>query len=597
MTTQKNIETASRNSVIASESVQAVVAAPPVPVQVSQLVETQDGARAIEVAAVFDDAVMAVRHLDNPSGGRLSRLTKGILGGAALAFVGVGALFANSYGHVVAEKLAVEASGSTLRTASPGTSGHAQDAAAGGLLFAGIGALLFGLHRASSERRENEFTIGSDAKATFHIVADQLPLVRFPLVRSNGAGYEVVFTDRMTGELQATAGGKTQTASLADLRDSQAARPAEGVDGGYALSLPEGAQLRLQYAGCNFLIRSVARPRHYPVPLRVDWHAQSYTGGVLAGAATLLGIMFSIPPDPRSLALDAFTNDQLVRFMVKPPEQRDEEAPWLKQELQKAQEKAGGKSAKGPSGKMGKQEAPVKQNARYAVQGSKNNPDPRAKTELAKQAASAAGVLGLLRSGSLNAFTALTSQQPALGRDAMDAMANLTGTEVADAYGPGGMGIVGVGRGSDGTGDGTIGLGNLGTLGRNGGTPGYGLHPSTAKLVDHRAKAPDWTIGQPNVIGSLDKDLIRRVIRQHMNEVKFCYEKELTRDASLNGRVVVKFAIGGQGTVMSSVVESSTLANHTGEKCIADAVRRWQFTKPQGGVVIVSYPFLLKPAN
>ena len=185
MTTQKTVEFVASSHDATSESVQAVVSAPPVPVQISQLVETQDGARAIEVAAVFDDAVMAVRHLDSPSGGRLSRLTKGILGGAALSLLGVGGLFADSYAHVVSEKRAQEAQGATLRAAAANT-GHARDAAAGGLLFCGIGALLFGLHRASSERRENEFTIGSDKDATFHVDAERLPLVRFPLVRSNG---------------------------------------------------------------------------------------------------------------------------------------------------------------------------------------------------------------------------------------------------------------------------------------------------------------------------------------------------------------------------------------------------------------------------
>lgn len=595
MTTQKTGTVASGSYAATMESVQAVVAAPPVPVQISQLVETQDGARAIEVAAVFDDAVLAVRHLDNPKAGRVSRMTKGILGAAAVSLLGVGGLFADSYRHVVAEKQTQEAQGSTLR-AAPSGGGHARDAAAGGLLFCGLGALLFGLHRASSERRENEFTIGSDERSTFHVAAESLPLVRFPLVRSNGTAYEVLFTEHMTGELQSPQAGRGQTASLKDLRDAQLARPAEGVTGGYALTLPEGGQLRLQYENCSFLIRSVARPRHYPVPLRVDWHAQSYTGAVLAGAAALLGIMFSIPPDPRSLALDAFSNDQLVRFMVKPPEQRDEEAPWLKEQKQTA-EKSGGKAHKGPSGKMGNPQAAVKPKAAFAAKGPQNNPDPQMRLELAKQASAKMGVLGILRSGSLAAFSGLIDQKSALGRDAQDALSNLTGTEVTDAYGPGGMGIVGVGPGGDGTGDGTIGLGTLGTVGRSGGNPGYGLRPSSAKLVEHRAKAPDWTVGQPNVIGSLDKELIRRVIRQHMNEVKFCYEKELTRDASLNGRVVVKFSIGGMGQVMTSVVESSTLANHSGERCIADAVRRWQFTKPQGGVVLVSYPFVLKPAG
>lgn len=591
MTTQNTVAQGIASNIGITESVRTVVSAPQVPVQIAEQTETQDGAKAIEVAAVFDDAVMAVRHFDNPQAGRLSRMTKGLLGGAAFAILGVGALFADSYSHVVAEKAAQESGQPTLRASVSQAAGHTRDAAAGGLLFCGLGALLFGLHRASSERRDNEFTIGSDANATFHVAAERLPLVRFPILRSTGTGYEAVFTESMQGELSAQ--GKSTT--LHELRESQTAQPAENLQGAFALNLPEGGQLRLQHEGCTFLLRSVARPRHYPAPLRFDWRTQAYTGGVLAAAASMLAIMFAVPPDPHSLALDAFSNDQLVRFMVKPPEQKDELAPWLKQELQQKQERAGGKAAKGTSGKMGKPEAQVKPRAAYAVAGPKNNPDPKMKADLARAAASKMGVLGILSGGSLAALNSVMKSE-ALGRDAVDAMANLDGADYTDAYGNGGVGLVGVGPGADGRGDGTIGLGNIGTVGRNGGQPGYG-RPGVAKLADHRAKTPEWSVGQPQVLGSLDKELIRRVIRQHMNEVKYCYERELTRDSSLNGRVVVKFAIGGMGQVMTSAIESSTLANHNGEQCIADAVRRWQFSKPQGGVVIVSYPFQLRPAN
>ena len=79
-----------------------------------------------------------------------------------------------------------------------------------------------------------------------------------------------------------------------------------------------------------------------------------------------------------------------------------------------------------------------------------------------------------------------------------------------------------------------------------------------------------------------------------MNEVKFCYERELTRNNSLEGRVMIGFTIGTTGQVVSSVVQSSSMHNGQVEQCIADAVRRWQFPRPPGGIVIVSYPFLLK---
>jgi TonB family protein len=98
--------------------------------------------------------------------------------------------------------------------------------------------------------------------------------------------------------------------------------------------------------------------------------------------------------------------------------------------------------------------------------------------------------------------------------------------------------------------------------------------------------------GQAQVRGSLDKEIIRRVIRLHMNEVKYCYEMELTRKSGLEGRVTVRFVVAALGQVLSSVVQSSTLNNPRVEKCVADAVHRWEFPKPVGGgIVIVSYPF------
>jgi hypothetical protein len=48
---------------------------------------------------------------------------------------------------------------------------------------------------------------------------------------------------------------------------------------------------------------------------------------------------------------------------------------------------------------------------------------------------------------------------------------------------------------------------------------------------------------------------------------------------------------------MSSAVQSSTLGSQPAEQCIAAAVRRWDFPKPQNGIVQVSYPFVLKTAG
>jgi len=100
------------------------------------------------------------------------------------------------------------------------------------------------------------------------------------------------------------------------------------------------------------------------------------------------------------------------------------------------------------------------------------------------------------------------------------------------------------------------------------------------------------------VRGSLDKEVIRRVIRKHTNEVRYCYQKALSKNPDLTGRVVVQFTINKDGQVVLSVVEKSTLGHAPTERCIAKAARGWRFPKPTGGgIVIVSYPFVLRSTD
>jgi hypothetical protein len=62
--------------------------------------------------------------------------------------------------------------------------------------------------------------------------------------------------------------------------------------------------------------------------------------------------------------------------------------------------------------------------------------------------------------------------------------------------------------------------------------------------------------------------------------------------------MVVQFTIAGNGQVLSSVLQSSTLGNAVVEGCTVQAVRRWGFPQPAGGgIVIVSYPFVMAPAG
>jgi TonB family protein len=104
--------------------------------------------------------------------------------------------------------------------------------------------------------------------------------------------------------------------------------------------------------------------------------------------------------------------------------------------------------------------------------------------------------------------------------------------------------------------------------------------------------------GELAVRGTLDREIVRRTIRRHLNEVKYCYETQLVRRPSLAGRLSVQFAIAPSGQVATAVVQSSTLEDAAVESCVVQAVRRWDFPRPVGGgTVIVSYPFVLVPAG
>ena len=66
----------------------------------------------------------------------------------------------------------------------------------------------------------------------------------------------------------------------------------------------------------------------------------------------------------------------------------------------------------------------------------------------------------------------------------------------------------------------------------------------------------------------------------------------------LGGRIMVQFTIAASGHVIASVLQNSTMSNARVENCTVQAVRRWEFPKPLGGgIVIVSYPFVLTPAG
>lgn len=96
-----------------------------------------------------------------------------------------------------------------------------------------------------------------------------------------------------------------------------------------------------------------------------------------------------------------------------------------------------------------------------------------------------------------------------------------------------------------------------------------------------------------SILGSLSQDEIQEVVNRHISQIQFCYERELTSQPLLTGKVDTRMVIGVDGSVSSATV---TGVDENIEACVEGVLRQMQFPAPAGGgIVMVSYPFVFSP--
>jgi TonB family protein len=94
------------------------------------------------------------------------------------------------------------------------------------------------------------------------------------------------------------------------------------------------------------------------------------------------------------------------------------------------------------------------------------------------------------------------------------------------------------------------------------------------------------------VQGELDRNEIAKVVNAHLAEVQGCYERQLYKDPTINGKVLCEWVIDPSGSVSTQRVKTSTVRNSEVASCILASIRNWKFPKPRGGSVTVTYPFV-----
>jgi outer membrane biosynthesis protein TonB len=284
----------------------------------------------------------------------------------------------------------------------------------------------------------------------------------------------------------------------------------------------------------------------------------------------LLAALLITPLDGDDLSDDLFRNQS--RFAKSLMENKEEPKPKL--DLSKAKEEKIEEPEFGV-----KQEAKPEKTDKRSVDASKRESD-------IKKVRSTGLLAGLGGDSSSHIFGG-----GGLGAGINNALGGLqAGAGMGDAHGVGGLGTRGVGVGGGGGG---LGIGGLGTRGGGGGR-GHGI-----TLGGGSKRTTRIIPGRTTVVGGLDRSVIADVIRRYQSQIRFCYEKELQKNPSLEGKVAVQFTIDGTGHVSNVVIQEDTVgADGAVGRCINQRIRRWRFPEPKGGgEVIVSYPWIFRAAG
>jgi hypothetical protein len=407
----------------------------------------------------------------------------------------------------------------------------------------------------------------ASAKNGFFVPVEFLPSDNYVLFQNVGGQWVCNASDKWAGFVDI---GETRRTFAELVADGKAKKSGSTI----TVQIPEDARLVVDLGNTIFVAHQA-----YPGKKAVGKFGTDIDYPFLGIIAfmTFVTFMFGVaiavmppPPDSSNNLLD----DHMVELLLEKKEE-------IKDEKKRDDNPDAGEGAKAKKeeGKVGKKDAKMDKAKGDKVQ--------MQKQQLDKEVAENAGVLGALRDDS-----ALDSMLGATGlnADMMSGIGGLIGAK-GTQIGSGGLGARGSGLGGGGTAEG---LGGLGTKGRGSGASGYG---SGGGNFGTKGDGGIGTVGgDPIILGALDKSLIDAVIKRNMSQIRYCYQRELTKNPSLGGKITVKFVIAKDGTVSSATTKTTTMNNPAVESCINGRFMRFQFPEPKGGgIVIVSYPFIFSP--
>ncbi|HYH95039.1 adventurous gliding motility protein GltG [Hyalangium sp.] len=421
---------------------------------------------------------------------------------------------------------------------------------------------------------KKSFSVGTAEGVDFVMGDSRLGSPKLEVLRTDGQTYTVCFTGKMKGEL-------IRNAETLDLEAVIESGKASHEDSAYTLALDPDDVFWVDLGGVAMEVCFQPVPKRVHVPLSdsVDYRALNILLVML-----FAGSMFVIGAANRTGGDEAFADElygdheRLTKLVIKPPEPKPNRflAQLNDQKVRQQQKQQPAQASNEPKKPIRKTPVPSKASS------SPSNPK-----------ATAQHMVKDLFGGKGKSVAALFGG-PGANRELQNAISNVRNV-VAGQGGLGGL-VTKDGPGGPGGPGSTIGLGGIFTPGRASGDKDYGQKVGLGDKVsvDPAISPVEFKVNE----GSLDRELVRKVIQDNKSQIRACFESLLNQYPDLSGKVQTQFTIGASGQVLESKVSQSSTGSKELDTCVASRVRLWQFPKPKGGgIVVVSYPFLFKQAG
>jgi hypothetical protein len=424
--------------------------------------------------------------------------------------------------------------------------------------------------------KPGDFTVGQDPRNSLVLPLPDLP-ASFPVFEYRAQQYHLVFNEDMHGRVDLGS-------SDVDFHTLRAQGLATQRGDQYVLPLQESARGLVELDKDLRLFFQFVQPPpeseklQLPPDLQGGWwrSMDRMFFGILAASLLLhfsgaALIIASEPPPEPELSLDELP-DRFARVLM--PPRQEEPKPRAADTAQAA--------------------APTEEKPKAGDSDEKPAPDGASKPASAEEAAarraevakkvSGKGLLKILGSsgGGGGAFSDVLGGSTG-GGDIAQALAGAGGVGIATEASVGANGPRGGGSGK------VAGIGELGT--RGGGKVDLG----SKKEVEVSGRVSTST---PEVESSeVDRETLARYVKSRLKAIQGCYERELKRNPSLKGKVMVRFSILPSGRTGEIEIEENTLGPDAVASCIRTVIRGWVFPFKPDDEVSVAYPFVFSPAG